>query len=280
MNPTSLLHDVLSAWGNPQLRHALMVHWPIVLSVLSTLFVLGLAINGAKSGLLRTICLLVCAAFMVLGYITMQSGTNAENAAGPRSAEADKVLDDHEEHGEKVPVFGAVCAALVAATFIPQRTVRIVASWLAVVSCGVSALWLAQTAHLGGLLVYRYGVGAPQQSGGTPTSAPSADASINQRWAADFRTEVWPIIEGHCIKCHNPDRVARGKSGKFDQTTLEGLLKGGRSGAAIVPGKPSESLLLKRVRGELPEADTMPPPPNPGLSPEEIAALERWIREG
>jgi len=133
---------------------------------------------------------------------------------------------------------------------------------------------------LGGLLVYRHGVGTPG-SGVAATSAPSVvDASTNSQWASDFRAEVWPIIEGHCIKCHNPDRVARGKSGKFDQTTLAALLKGGRSGPAIVPGKPEESLLLKRVRGELPDAETMPPPPNPALTPEEISTLERWIREG
>src|SRR4029450_2405736 len=243
---TNPLNDFLSSWGNPQLRHALMVHWPIVLSVLSLLFVVGLAINKGKSALLRMICLLVCLGFMVLGYITMQSGGNAENAAGLGSADADKVLDEHEEFGEKVPVFGAGCVGLVALTFIPQRTVRIIASWRAAVGCGGSAPWLGSTGHRGGLwgswgffLVYGYGVGAPQV-GLMGSSAQSAESSVNEQWAASFRTEAWPIIEAQCIKCHNPDRGARGKSGKFDQTTLAAFLKGGRSGPATIPGKPEE----------------------------------------
>jgi mono/diheme cytochrome c family protein len=277
-NPMNLFRDFSSSWANPQLRHALMVHWPVVLSVLSALFVLILAINRGKSASLRTICLLLCLGFMVLGYITMQSGSNAENAAGPRSAEADKVLHDHEELGEKVPVFGAVCAGLMILTFIPKTGIRIGAAWLGVVACGVSAAWLAQTAHLGGLLVYTHGVGTPQ-SMNVITSQP-ADRTASASRTSLAHSEVWPILESHCIKCHNPDRVARGKSGKLDQTSLETLLQGGRSGPAIVPGKPEESLLIKRVRGEIPDADTMPPPPNEGLTAEEIAALENWIRAG
>ena len=55
------------------------------------------------------------------------------------------------------------------------------------------------------------------------------------------------------------------------------MLKGGDGGAAIVPGRPEQSLLIEAVKHESFE---MPPEPAEPLKPTEIAALERWIRAG
>ena len=51
--------------------------------------------------------------------------------------------------------------------------------------------------------------------------------------------------------------------------------------AAIVPGKPEESLLIQRVRSDdESDEDRMPPPPNAPLTADQIAILEQWIRSG
>jgi hypothetical protein len=55
-----------------------------------------------------------------------------------------------------------------------------------------------------------------------------------------------------------------------------GLLTGGGRGAAIVPGSPEKSLLLKAVRNET----KLKMPPEKQISEAQISDLERWIREG
>jgi hypothetical protein len=59
--------------------------------------------------------------------------------------------------------------------------------------------------------------------------------------------------------------------------TFSGLLRGGQSGAAIAPGKPEESLIVKKLKGTA--GARMPLRRNP-LADSEIAKIEKWIAEG
>jgi hypothetical protein len=58
----------------------------------------------------------------------------------------------------------------------------------------------------------------------------------------------------------------------------DGLLKGGKSGPAIVPGKPGESLLIKAVTQT--DAKLKMPMGGPKLKDQEIADLTHWIEGG
>jgi len=267
-------------WAHPQMRHAMLVHWPIVLSIVSSLLAVAMAFNRGKNAQLRWITLLACVGLAIAGYMTEQSGSRAEDAASIQSPEAQANLNEHEELGEKVPFLGAICTAVIALAFVRKPAIRVAATCLGVVACGGTSLWIANTAHYGGLLVYRYGVGTPATaSSSNPDTAPALEASSDPK-IAFFREHIKPILSSRCMTCHNSARVASGRSGKLDQTTRDTLLAGGRSGPAVVPGKPEDSLLIKRVRGEVPDSDTMPPPPKDPLTPEQIAAIEQWIRDG
>jgi len=92
------------------------------------------------------------------------------------------------------------------------------------------------------------------------------------RGARFFDTRVEPILRDHCLSCHN-DRLKDGGVSFLDRGRL---LKGGRRGPTIVPGKPDESILIQAVRqdGEL----TMPP--GGKLSQRDIATLTKWIKRG
>ena len=59
---------------------------------------------------------------------------------------------------------------------------------------------------------------------------------------------------------------------------MAGMLTGGYSGAAIVPGRPDESLVMTAVRWEDP--DLQMPMSEDKLPDESIAALEKWIADG
>ena len=62
--------------------------------------------------------------------------------------------------------------------------------------------------------------------------------------------EALAVFQARCVRCHG----GLEKRGGLDLRTLESRLKGGKSGPALVPGKPEESLLYKRMA-----SGTMPP---------------------
>src|SRR5437868_11797315 len=61
---------------------------------------------------------------------------------------------------------------------------------------------------------------------------------------AFFEKKVRPILAGHCHACHSADTNAKGGLRVDDRN---GLLTGGNTGPAVVPGEPAKSLLLARV---------------------------------
>jgi cytochrome c553 len=107
---------------------------------------------------------------------------------------------------------------------------------------------------------------------------PSAFGTAPGEHAADFElfeTKVRPILVDHCYTCHSADTKPAGGLRVDDRN---GLLAGGNSGAAVVPGDPAASLLLKRVSHKNPSR-RMPKEGQP-LTDDQIAALSRWIQDG
>jgi len=95
----------------------------------------------------------------------------------------------------------------------------------------------------------------------------------------DFNFHIRPLLSQNCFVCHGPDSSTR-KAGvrldsfEFATAQLE------HGGAAIVPGKPGKSLLIKRITSDEPDFRMPPPEAKKILSKREIALLERWIDEG
>ena len=88
-----------------------------------------------------------------------------------------------------------------------------------------------------------------------------------------FEKKVRPVLVNNCYNCHSANTKALGGLRVDDRN---GLLTGGSRGAAIVPGAPEKSLLIKAVRHE----GKPKMPPEKQISEQEVADLERWIREG
>lgn len=90
-----------------------------------------------------------------------------------------------------------------------------------------------------------------------------------------FETEVLPILEAHCHKCHGPDKQSGGL--RLDRGAA--ARSGGDSGiAAIVSGKPEESELLVRILST--KEDERMPSKGKRLDPAEIEVLREWIAAG
>lgn len=91
-----------------------------------------------------------------------------------------------------------------------------------------------------------------------------------------FEQKIQPLLADHCYKCHS--HAAEKIKGGLVLDSLSGLIKGGDSGPALVPGKPEESLLIKAVGYSDP--DLQMPPKGKKLSPGQIADLQQWVRIG
>ena len=116
----------------------------------------------------------------------------------------------------------------------------------------MAALWLA----------------AAVLSGGVAKSAPQAPTPADVEL---FETAIRPLLAQRCYSCHGPDK----QFGALRLDSRTGLLTGGKSGPAVAPGRPEQSLLMSAVRGE-----ALRMPLGGQLAEGEISALADWIQRG
>ncbi len=84
------------------------------------------------------------------------------------------------------------------------------------------------------------------------------------------------MLAKNCYKCHSSESLK--VKGGLLLDTRDGLLKGGDTGPALVPGDPDKSLLIKAVRYADP--DLQMPPKGDKLSDEQINDLVTWVKMG
>jgi hypothetical protein len=94
----------------------------------------------------------------------------------------------------------------------------------------------------------------------------------------DFHRDVRPLLADKCFRCHGPDEKARQGQLRLDQRESAIAMREGT--AAIVPGRPDQSELMKRI--EASDGDLRMPPPDSKLelSAHERETLRRWIASG
>jgi len=90
---------------------------------------------------------------------------------------------------------------------------------------------------------------------------------------ADDSSSPLELLETHCVRCHGGANI----KGGLDLTTREGLLRGGESGATVVPGDPDSSLLLQTIQHE---HEPFMPYKEGKLSAASIDQLATWIKSG
>jgi hypothetical protein len=106
-------------------------------------------------------------------------------------------------------------------------------------------------------------------SNGSPAKGPT-EIQVTQH-------DVLPFLFSRCVVCHGRHK----QEGDLDLRTVSSMLKGGKSGPAVIPGKPEESLLLKKVLSR-----DMPPPKQiirAGVRPmesSEVELLTKWVKQG
>lgn len=114
-------------------------------------------------------------------------------------------------------------------------------------------------------------IGAVLRAGQLPV--PATATPVQAQDATLFETRIRPLLAANCFACHGESAMAG-----LRVDSRAGLLRGGETGPAIVPGDPEKSALLKAVQ----HADGFPRMPRgrAKLAPADIDAIAEWIRGG
>jgi len=88
-----------------------------------------------------------------------------------------------------------------------------------------------------------------------------------------FERRIRPLLSDGCVECHGAEK----QKGDLRLDSRAGWMKGGASGAVIVPGKPDDSLLISAVRYW---DKSLQMPPKHALEPAEVNDLIEWVKLG
>jgi len=178
---------------------------------------------------------------------------------------------------------GVICAGLaIVAWWVHARGGK----WAGRGALAMLVVATVVTGHFGATLTHGPGVTEWWRKPG----ADAAEKAVARKDAAEavvvkpaavaavvFAKDVQPLLEKSCIECHGPKKA----KGRLRLDTREAALAGGKSGKpSITPGKPEESELLRRVKLPRDDDEAMPAGDGPGLTPAEIAVVEKWIAAG
>src|SRR5262245_39588382 len=100
-----------------------------------------------------------------------------------------------------------------------------------------------------------------------PLRAPAADS-------VEFQRDIRPIFANRCVTCHGPNKQKGGL--RLDDPIT--ALKGGNSGAVIVPRDSAKSRLLMVVAGL--DSELKMPPQGQSLSARQVGLIRAWIDQG
>jgi hypothetical protein len=96
--------------------------------------------------------------------------------------------------------------------------------------------------------------------------------------AVEFNRDIRPILSDNCFACHGPDKNKREADLRLD--TEAGLLGSDGKPGAVVPGKPDDSELWRRITSA-DEGERMPPPEfHKELTDRDRQLIRRWIEQG
>jgi len=94
----------------------------------------------------------------------------------------------------------------------------------------------------------------------------------------DFSRDIRPILADTCYQCHGPDAQTREADFRLD--LQDDVFKDHGNGQLVIPGKPSESVLLQRLLTTSVEQRMPPVDADRQLSSEQIELIRKWIEQG
>ena len=94
-----------------------------------------------------------------------------------------------------------------------------------------------------------------------------------------FKADVMPILERHCMECHDAVGGGTAASG-FSVVSYNGVMQGTQYGPVVLPGEPDASVLIQLVEGRADPSITMPHGDREKLYAAEKETLRTWVSQG
>ena len=137
------------------------------------------------------------------------------------------------------------------------------------------ALTIGLTGHLGGTITHGEGFLTNFRSDSQVQKGPIFNVESVQE-AKVFEDLIRPIIAAKCVPCHGPDKI----KGKLRLDSQEYIIKGGKSGNALIHQSLQQSELISRITLPLSDDKHMPPRKKMQMSEEEIELMHWWMTNG
>ena len=173
-----MIQSMLQSFEDPHSRHAVLVHFPIVLGALGLVPAIALACRKFASIPISIVCIAWFATAMAGLGLASNAGEAAyervEDSRPPLTTAEHDALEEHESLGEGAWLWAIPAVALSAATLVPRKPVRIVSGVLLIGAAGTLAGFVTVAGHTGGTLVYTHGLGVPQRASPGATALPQA----------------------------------------------------------------------------------------------------------
>lgn len=97
--------------------------------------------------------------------------------------------------------------------------------------------------------------------------------------SVSFSQEVKPILDQHCINCHQAGGEGTMASG-FSMDSYEKLMKGARNGPMVIAGDVEGSNMLVLMEGRADPSISMPHGQKKPVPKQDIQTVRRWIAQG
>jgi uncharacterized membrane protein len=184
-------------------------------------------------------------------------------------------LDAHRLAGTSLALLA--CAVWIARTKFSQVYAR---AWPA--GSAAIVLLLLLTGHFGGNLTHgdtylaQYAPGPLRSLLGYEDAPVTRAKPVNLDAADIYLDVVAPSLQQRCGNCHNDNK----RKGELSMASYASLLKGGKNGAVIVPGRPAASDLIRRINLGHDDKDFMPHDGKTPLTSEQTAAITWWVSIG
>jgi len=107
---------------------------------------------------------------------------------------------------------------------------------------------------------------------------PLAITSCTER-TVSFSADVKPILDRHCLECHQPGGKGQLASG-LNMNDYQNLMIGTRNGPMILAGDPLGSNLLVLMDGRADPSINMPHGERDPVAKEDIQTIRLWITQG
>ncbi len=240
--------------------HPLLVHLPIGI-LLAALLMLLFSYRQKKENNIAAIRFLLTAG-MISALLSVITGLLLSRDGGYES----RILTPHMWMGYAVALLSILLAGMVGRW---KTTLFKTAAALLVLA-------ITLTGHLGGSLThgedYLFAAVAAETYDSVKQRPPIAEVQV----AMAYKDVIRPFLEDKCFGCHGAVK----QKGKLRMDDFDAMMKGGKTGKIIVPGKPDESEIIKRIELPIDDDHHMSPKNKLQITENELALLKWWIATG